>query len=83
MTPKTDQEATEGGLPIRDLFAALNARLEHAEKRYHQEQEEGDAISIANTRASFLGWRDARDLVRHHLTANVPSVPPERSTPDA
>jgi Lar family restriction alleviation protein len=53
------------------LFAAFNTRLEQAEKRYQQEQTEGDDVSIAGTRATFLGWMEARYLVRHQLKAQI------------
>lgn len=69
--PNTQPAPERADIPCRKLFAALNAHLEHAEKRYIEEQQDGNAISIASTRATFLGWRDARDLVKYHLSANA------------
>jgi hypothetical protein len=45
----------------RELAAVeefLNLGLKHAEKRYHEEQIEGDSVSIASTRAKYLSFRD-------------------------
>lgn len=69
--PEEKKNAGDSSVESTDLLAALTARMKHAEKRYLEEQQEGDAISIASTRGTFLALRDARDLVRHHFSANV------------
>lgn len=67
--PESEREAEER-LSSRDLLADLESWLSHAENRYIEEQQYGDAISIASTRGTFLAIRDARALVRKHFQAN-------------
>ena len=64
------KEKADEPLLSHALLADIEKWMAHAEKRYIEEQQDGDAISIASTRGTFLAIRDARDLVRRHFPAN-------------
>ena len=77
--PEDAEQPSGKGLSSSALLADLESWMAHAEKRYNEEQQDGDAISIASTRGTFLAIRDARALVRKHLPANdKPSGPAGR-----
>jgi hypothetical protein len=72
---QTESKPEGAGLSSSALLAEMNARLGHAEARYYEEQNEGDAVSIASTRAAFCSWRDARDIVKRYFQANTQDDP--------
>lgn len=65
------KEKADEPLTSHALLADLEKWMMQAEKRYREKQQDGDAISIASTRGTFLAIHDARDLVRWHFPANA------------
>lgn len=71
----TENITNEATLPSHALLADLESWMANAEKRYNEEQQYGDAISIASTRGTFLAIRDARALVRKHFPESAKAEP--------
>jgi len=49
------------------LLSQLKERMVFAENRFTEELNNGSNLSIASTRASYLAWKNAVDLVEFHL----------------
>ena len=75
MTPKTVEETTEGGLPIRDLFAFAGVRQIIGDPHGKLMQDEvADRIQkLVNVLREVIGLVDALECLSgtHHGTANT------------
>jgi hypothetical protein len=60
------EPATVSPGPIETIVSQLKLRLVKAEDRYHEEEIDGDSVSVASTRSEFLAIRDVLRLIDHH-----------------
>lgn len=66
---KLEDEIEKHETSLAALFSDLTALMENAAKKYENEQLFGDALSVANWRATTLTARDCIRICRKHLYA--------------